>query len=77
MNKLTDFNDMAKLSGLEAVKLAIDAAKPVEQKTDPVHHDVCRCDGAVARLVEERPWLSTLFQSAKLAQVFQAAIPMH
>ena len=29
MNKLTDFNDMAKLSGLEAVKLAIDAAKPV------------------------------------------------
>ncbi|MCR4305130.1 MAG: AAA family ATPase [Gallionella sp.] len=39
MNKLTDFNDMAKLSGLEAVKLAIDAAKPVEQKTDPVGFD--------------------------------------
>ena len=36
MNKLTDFNDMAKLSGLEAVKLAIDAAKPVEQKSDRV-----------------------------------------
>ena len=36
MNKLTDFNDMAKLSGLEAVKQAIDAAKPVEQKNDSV-----------------------------------------
>jgi len=34
MNKPTDFNDLAKLSGLEAVKLAIDAAKPVEQKID-------------------------------------------
>jgi putative DNA primase/helicase len=35
MNKLTDFNDMAKLSGLEAVNRAIGVAKPVEQKTDP------------------------------------------
>lgn len=34
MNKLTDFNDMAKQSGLEAVKLAIDAAKPVDQQAD-------------------------------------------
>lgn len=32
----TDFNDMAKLSGLDAVKQAIDAAKPVEQKTEAV-----------------------------------------
>lgn len=32
MNKLTDFNDMAKQSGLEAVKQAIDAAKPVDQQ---------------------------------------------
>lgn len=31
-----DFNDMATLTGLEAVKLAIDTAKPVEQKSDPV-----------------------------------------
>lgn len=38
-DKVTDFNDMAKLSGLEAVRLAIDAAKPVEQKTDPVGFD--------------------------------------
>jgi len=30
-----DFNDMATLTGLEAVKQAIDAANPVEQKTDP------------------------------------------
>lgn len=39
MNKLTDFNDMAKLSGLEAVNRAIGAAKSVEQKTDPVGFD--------------------------------------
>jgi len=39
MNKLTDFNDMAKLSGLEAVKLAIDAAKPVAHNTDPAGFD--------------------------------------
>ena len=36
MNKLTDFNDMAKLSGLPAVKWAIDAAKFIKQKTDLV-----------------------------------------
>ena len=35
-DKATDFNDMATLTGLEAVKQAIDAAKPVVQKTDPV-----------------------------------------
>ena len=35
-DKATDFNDAATLTGLEAVKQAIDAAKPVEQKTDPV-----------------------------------------
>ena len=35
-DKATDFNDMATLTGLDAVKQAIDAAKPVEQKTDPV-----------------------------------------
>lgn len=29
----TDFNDVAKLTGLDAVKQAIDAAKPIEQKT--------------------------------------------
>lgn len=33
MNKLTDFNDMAKLSGLDAVKLAIEAAKPVNKQS--------------------------------------------
>ncbi len=32
MNKLTDFNDMAKTSSMDAVKLAIDAAKPVDQQ---------------------------------------------
>jgi len=31
-----DFNDMAKLKGLDAVKLVIDAAKPVEQKIGTV-----------------------------------------
>jgi len=31
-DKYTDFNDMAKLTGLEAVKQAIDDAKPIEQK---------------------------------------------
>ena len=31
----TDFNDMSTLTGQEAVKLAIAAAKPVEQKADP------------------------------------------
>ena len=31
-----DFNDMATLTGLDTVKQAIDEAKPVEQKTDPV-----------------------------------------
>jgi hypothetical protein len=36
MNKPTDFNDMAKLSDLATVKRAIEAAKPVEQKIDPV-----------------------------------------
>lgn len=35
-NKATDFNDMATLTGLNSVKQAIDAAKPVEQKTDTV-----------------------------------------
>jgi putative DNA primase/helicase len=44
MNKLTDFNDMAKLSGLEAVKQAIDAAKPVEQKTDSAGFDSSPAD---------------------------------
>lgn len=44
-DKATDFNDMAKLSGLEAVKLAIDAAKPVEQKTDPVGSDLRHLNG--------------------------------
>jgi len=34
MNKLTDFNDMARQSDLDAVKLAIDAAKPVERLPD-------------------------------------------
>lgn len=34
-DKATDFNDMATLTGLGSVKQAIDAAKPVEQKTDP------------------------------------------
>jgi putative DNA primase/helicase len=50
MNKLTDFNDMAKLSGLEAVNRAIGVAKPVEQKTDPVGSspvDLNRCGNAV------------------------------
>ncbi len=36
MNKPTDFNDLAKLSGLEAVKLVIDVAKPVAQKTEGI-----------------------------------------
>ena len=35
-DKATDFNDMATLAGLETVKQAIDAAKPVEQKTEAV-----------------------------------------
>ena len=35
-DKATDFNDTATLMGLEAVRLAIDAAKPVEQKTEAV-----------------------------------------
>jgi len=41
MNKLTDFNDMAKQSGLDAVKLAIDAAKPgdVERRPDATGGD--------------------------------------
>ncbi len=30
MNKPTDFNDMAKLQGAEAVRRAVDAAKPVD-----------------------------------------------
>jgi len=46
MNKLTDFNDMAKLSGLEAVKQAIDAAKPVKQKTDPAGFDSSPSDNS-------------------------------
>ncbi|MBP0132438.1 MAG: DUF3987 domain-containing protein [Nitrosospira sp.] len=33
-DKVTDFNDMATLLGLEAVKLAIDEARPVAPKTD-------------------------------------------
>lgn len=33
MNKLTDFNDMAKLLGLDAVKLAIESAIPVSELT--------------------------------------------
>lgn len=36
----TDFNDMAKLSGTEAVKQAIAAAKPVEKKPDAVGIDL-------------------------------------
>lgn len=46
MNKLTDFNDMAKLSGLEAVKLAIDAAKPVAQTHDLVEFDSSPADNS-------------------------------
>ncbi len=46
MNKPTDFNDMAKLSGLEAVKLAIDAAKPVEQKPVPAGFDSNHSDNS-------------------------------
>ena len=42
MNKLTDFNDMATLAGLDAVKLAIDSARPVEQKTDLAGRDSSR-----------------------------------
>ncbi|CAG1001347.1 DNA primase TraC [Methylophilaceae bacterium] len=41
-DKATDFNDMAMLTGLDAVKQAIDAAKPVEQETDPVESDLSR-----------------------------------
>lgn len=33
-DKATDFNDMATLTGLEAVKLTIDAAQSVSEKTD-------------------------------------------
>jgi putative DNA primase/helicase len=35
-DKATDLNDLAAYCGMEAVKQAIDAAKPVEQKSDPV-----------------------------------------
>ncbi len=38
----TDFNEMAAHCGNDAVKLAIDAAKPVSQKTDPVGSDLSR-----------------------------------
>jgi len=44
-DEANDFNDMAKLSGLEAVKLAIDAAKPVEQQADPLGGDSSRSNG--------------------------------
>jgi len=45
-DKATDFNDMATLTGLEAVKQAIDAAKPVAPKTDPAGSDLSRSNAA-------------------------------
>jgi len=44
MNKLTDFNDMARQSDLDAVKLAIDAAKPVERLPDATGGDSSSSD---------------------------------
>ena len=41
----TDFNDMAKLYGLDAVKLAIDAAKPVDQQAVECNSNHS-CDGS-------------------------------
>lgn len=45
-DKATDFNDMATLTGLGSVKQAIDAAKPVEQKTDSVGCDSSPSDSS-------------------------------
>ena len=42
LSKLTDFNDMAALFGLSSVRLAIDAAKPVDQLLDPIKRDAIR-----------------------------------
>ena len=44
MSKLTDFNDMAALFGLSSVRLAIDAAKPVDQLLDPIKRDAIHSD---------------------------------
>jgi len=45
-DKATDFNDMAMLTGLDAVKQAIDDAKPIEQKAGIAGSDLSRSNKA-------------------------------